>query len=94
MKRENLDRDIDQDLAQVMTGHGPCSYLLVALIGLILIFPFTHTDIISRIGLATLSSLVLVGGVYAVGRRRRMLVVGFGIGHTSHRPAMERAFVT
>jgi hypothetical protein len=79
MKRENLDRDIDQDLAQVMTGHGPCSYLLVALIGLILIFPFTHTDIISRIGLATLSSLVLVGGVYAVGRRRRMLVVGLGL---------------
>jgi len=79
MKRENLDRDIDQDLAQVMTGHGPCSYLLVALIGLILIFPFTHTDIISRIGLATLSSLVLVGGVYAIARSRRMLVVGLGL---------------
>ena len=79
MKREKPTSEVDEDLAQVMTGHGPCSYLLVALIGLILIFPFTHNDIISRIVLATLSSLVLVGGVYAIARSRRMLVVGLGL---------------
>jgi len=79
MKREKLVREIDQDLAQVMTGHGPCSYLLVALIGLILVMPYTHADIVSRILLATLGSLVLIGGAYAIGRSRQMLVAGFGL---------------
>ena len=79
MKRENLVRDIDQDLAQVMTGHGPCSYLLLALIGLILIMPYTHADIVSRVGLSILGSLVLIAGAYAIGRSRQMVVASFGL---------------
>jgi len=79
MKGNKPKPELDEDLAQVMTGHGPCTYLLVALIGLILLFPYAHRDALGRIMLSTLYSLVLIGGAYAVGRNGRMLMTGFGL---------------
>jgi hypothetical protein len=79
MKREKPATEIDEDLAQVMTGHGPCTYLLLALIALILFFPYARGVGTGRILLGTLFSLVLIGGAYAIGRNRRTLVVGFAM---------------
>jgi len=79
MKREKPKVELDEDLAQVVTGHGPCTYLLLALLGLILFFPYAGGGATGRILLATLFSLVLVGGAYAIGRDRRTLIAGFGL---------------
>ncbi len=79
MKHEKPKFEADEDLAQVVTGHGPCTYLLLALLGLILLYPYAKGDIIGRIVLAVLYSLVLIGGAYAIGRSRRTLIVGFGL---------------
>jgi hypothetical protein len=79
MKGNKPSFESDQDLAEVVTGHGPCTYLLLALIALILLFPYARTDISGRIGLATLFSLVLVSGAYAIGRSPRTLIVGMSL---------------
>ena len=79
MKREKPTSEVDEDLAQVVTGHGPCTYLLLALLGLILVHPYAKGDAVGRIVLAILYSMVLVGGAYAIGRNRRALIVSFGL---------------
>jgi len=79
MKQEKLKLESDEDLAEIVTGHGPCTYLLLALIVLILLFPYAQGDVFGRIVLAILYSLVLIGGAYAIGRNRRTFIVGFGL---------------
>ena len=79
MKREKPTSEVDEDLAQVVTGHGPCTYLLLALLGLFLVHPYAKGDVVGRIALAILYSMVLVGGAYAIGRNRRALIVSFGL---------------
>jgi hypothetical protein len=32
----------------VVTGHGPCTYLLLSLLGLILIFPYAKGEFLGR----------------------------------------------
>ena len=34
-----FEKDEDEDLAQVVSGHGPCTYLLLSLLLVILVFP-------------------------------------------------------
>jgi hypothetical protein len=79
MEREKPKFEADEDLAQVVTGHGPCTYLLLALLGLILLYPYAKGGVTGRIVLGILYSLVLIGGAYAIGRNRRTLIVGFGL---------------
>src|SRR5271169_3401812 len=79
MEREKPKFEADEDLAQVVTGHGPCTYLLLALLGLILLYPYAKGDVTGPIVLGILYSLVLIGGAYAIGRNRRTLIVGFGL---------------
>jgi len=79
MKQEKLKLESDEDLAEIVTGHGPCTYLLLALIVLILLFPYARGDALGRIVLAILYSLVLISGAYAIGRNRRTFIVGFGL---------------
>jgi ion channel len=79
MKQQKPNFESDEDLAQVVTGHGPCTYLLLSLLGLILFFPYATGGILGRILLAVLYSLVLIGGAYAIGRNRRTLIIGVGL---------------
>ena len=69
----------DEDLAQVVTGHGPCTYLLLSLVALILIYPYLTEDRLSKVILGLLYASVLLGHAHAVGRDRRKLVAGLGL---------------
>lgn len=51
----------DADLGQIVIGLGPCTYLLLLLVGLILLFPFLEEGIFDRILLAILFSTVQIG---------------------------------
>jgi hypothetical protein len=79
MKREKPKFDSDEDLAQVVTGHGPCTYLLLSLLGLILIFPYAKGEFLGRALPAILYSLVLIGGAYAISWNSRRLIIGSGL---------------
>ena len=79
MNQEKPKFESDENLAEIVTGHGPCTYLLLSLVGLILLFPYAKGDVFGRIALAILHSLVLIGGAYAISRNRRTLVVGSGL---------------
>jgi hypothetical protein len=62
-----------------MKGHGPCTYLLLSLLGLILAYPYLRGGLLGRISLGALYSAVLLGGAYAIGRNRRRLILAFGL---------------
>ncbi len=79
MKQDRPESESDEGLAEIVTGHGPCTYLLLSLLGLILFFPYAKDDVFGRIELAILYSLVLIGGAYAIGRNRRTLIIGLGL---------------
>jgi hypothetical protein len=79
MTRKQAIIEQDEDLAQVVTGHGPCTYLLLSLVALILIYPYLTEDRLSQVILGLLYALVLLGGAHAVGRDRRKLVAGLGL---------------
>ena len=75
--RERPKYESDEDLAQAVVGVGPCTYLLLALLGVIIIYPYCKNGgPIGRVILATLYSLVLIGGTYATSRSYRSLIVG------------------
>jgi hypothetical protein len=69
----------DDDLAQVVRGHGPCTYLLLSLIALLFIYPYLKENTISKVILGLLYSAVLIGGAYAIGRDRRRLAIALGL---------------
>jgi hypothetical protein len=79
MRRKRPAAEQDEDLAQVVTGHGPCTYLLLALLALILVYPYLKEGVASRVILGLLYTAVLLGGAHAVGRDRRRLIVGLGL---------------
>jgi Ion channel len=79
MKRDKPQFESDEDLAQVVTGHGPCTFLLIALLAVILLYPYLMTNLLGRVALGILFSTVLLGGAYAIGRTRRTMIVGFGL---------------
>jgi hypothetical protein len=69
----------DRDMADVIKGHGPCTYLLLALLGLILLSPYFQGGLHSRVILAVLNSAVLLGGAVAMGQNRRLLILGLAL---------------
>ncbi len=80
MRQDERQLERDEDLAEIVTGYGRCTFLLASLLGLILLFPYADKQIFGRILLAVLYSLVLVGGAYAIARNRRALMIGVGLG--------------
>jgi hypothetical protein len=72
----------EEDIAQLMKGHGPCSYLLLALIALILLYPYLQHGLFSRIVLAILYTAVLLGGAYAMGQNKSSLILSIGLAVT------------
>ena len=75
----------DADLAQMVIGLGPCTYLLLLLLGLILLFPFLEEGLIARMLLGILFSAVLLVGAFATRQTRSGLILKlclalFGIG--------------
>jgi hypothetical protein len=47
MTNKQMPIEQDEDLAQVARGHGPCTYLLLAFVALILIYPYLKENIFS-----------------------------------------------
>ena len=52
MNQEKPKFESDENLAEIVTGHGPCTYLLLSLLGLILLFPYAKNDVFGRIAMA------------------------------------------
>jgi uncharacterized membrane protein len=69
----------EEDLAQVIIGLGPCTYLLLLLLGLILLFPFLEEGIFARTLLGILFSIVLLVGAFATRQARRGFIVKLGL---------------
>ncbi|EJM86752.1 Inner membrane protein involved in colicin E2 resistance [Pseudomonas sp. GM74] len=65
----------DEDLAQMIMGKGPYTYLLLLLLGLILLFPFLEEGIFARTLLGILFSIVLLVGAFATRQTRRGLIL-------------------
>jgi len=72
----------DHGMADVIKGHGPCSYLLLALLGLLLLSPYFQGGLHSRIILALLNTAVLLGGAGAMGQDRRLFILGLALALT------------
>jgi membrane protein CcdC involved in cytochrome C biogenesis len=69
----------DDDLALVVRGHGPCTYLLLSLVVLLFIYPYLKENTFSKVVLGLLYSAVLIGGAYAIGRDKRKLGIALGL---------------
>lgn len=65
----------DADLAQMVIGLGPCTYLLLLLLGLILLFPFLEEGLMARTSLGILFSTVLLVGAFAIRQTRRGFIL-------------------
>jgi hypothetical protein len=69
----------DEDLAQMIIGHGPCTYLLLLLLGLILLSPYLEEGIFARTLLGILFSVVLLVGAFATRQTRRGIILKLGL---------------
>ena len=65
----------DADLGQIVIGLGPCTYLLLLLLGLILLFPFLEEGMFDRILLGILFSTVLHVGAFATRQSRHGVIL-------------------
>jgi hypothetical protein len=80
MTEGRLTSDTDEDLAQVIRGRGPCTYLLLSLIALILFYPYFQEGGVARVSLAILFLLVLLGGAFALRQNRPTFILKAGLG--------------
>jgi hypothetical protein len=69
----------EEDLAQMVMGKGPYTYLLLLLLGLILLFPFLEEGILARTLLGVLFSVVLLVGAFATRQTRRGGIFKLGL---------------
>jgi hypothetical protein len=69
----------DEDLAQMIIGQGPCTYLLLLLLGLILLFPYLEEGIFARMLLGILFSVVLLVGAFAAKQTRQGFILKLGL---------------
>lgn len=69
----------DADLSQMIIGLGPCTYLLLLLIGMILVFPFLEEGLFPRMLLGILFSSVLLVGAFATPQSQRGLILKVGL---------------
>lgn len=63
--------EYEDDLSQMIIGLGPCTYLLLLLLGLILLFPYLEEGIFTRTLLGILFSAVLLVGASATTQTRQ-----------------------
>ena len=70
--------ETDNDLAQVIRGRGPCTYLLLSLLALILLSPYFQEGVFARVSIAILFLLVLLGGALAIRQSRSALFLKIG----------------
>ena len=74
---EGRTYESDEDLAQAVVGIGPCTFLLLALLALIVVYPYCKdAGMVGRVMLGLLYSCVLIGGTYATARSREALIIG------------------
>ena len=70
----NHDNEVDEDLTQLVRVGGRCSYVLLSLLFLILLYPDVIEWTWGRAVMAVLVSAVVVAIAYAVGRSRQRLL--------------------
>ena len=78
MKNPQDKAESDADLAQMVIGQGPCTYLLLLLLGLILLFPFLEEGLFARTLLGILFSIVLLVGAFATRQTRMGFILKLG----------------
>jgi Ion channel len=77
MQSEKPRAETDEDLAQIVIRHGPCTYLLLSLFMLVIIYPYCKdAGAAGKIILSGLFSVILLGGAYVTRRSRGSLIVG------------------
>lgn len=69
----------DGDLAQLVIGQGPCTYLMLLLLSLILLFPYLEEGIFARTLLGILFSIVLLVGAFATRQTRWGFTLKLGL---------------
>jgi hypothetical protein len=80
MKRPQAPFTPDDDLVRIMAGSGgPCTYLLVSLLGLILLFPYLQEGFVGRTSLGILFSLVLLASSFVATQTRRTFAFKLGL---------------
>jgi hypothetical protein len=69
--------ETDKDLAEIVVGHGPCTYLLASLFLLLFIYPYCIDEgPTGKLIVSIIFSMILITGSYAIGHNRRSLVLG------------------
>jgi hypothetical protein len=79
MANPQVEAESDQDLAHMIIGHGPCTYLLLLLLSLVLLFPYLEEGIFARTLLGILFSIVLLVGAFANRQTRRGFILKLGL---------------
>jgi uncharacterized membrane protein len=79
MANPQVEAESDQDLAHMIIGHGPCTYLLLLLLSLVLLFPYLEEGIFARTLLGILFSIVLLVGAFANRQTRRGFIFKLGL---------------
>ncbi|MGJ7513717.1 ion channel [Pseudomonas baetica] len=79
MTHQQDEAESDEDLGQIVIGRGPCTHLLLLLLGLILLFPFLEEGIFARTMLGILFSMVLLVGAFATRQTRRGVLLKLGL---------------
>jgi hypothetical protein len=74
VQRLSPEQGIDDDLTQLVTLKGRCSYVLVALLAALFLYPFFIEWSWGRIVMAVLVSGIVIAIAYAVGRSRQLLI--------------------
>ena len=80
MQPRNHDSEVDEDLTQLVRVGGRCSYVLLALLSVILLYPYVIEWAWGRLVLAAMVSCIVIAIAYAVGRsRKRLIAASFAI---------------
>lgn len=68
------DHEVGEDLTQLVRVGGRCSYVLLALLSLILLYPYVIEWAWGRLVLMAMVSCIVIAIAYAVGRSRERLI--------------------
>ncbi|MGE8066004.1 potassium channel family protein [Pseudomonas sp. NPDC089569] len=79
MKDPQEKAESSEDLSQMVIGQGPCTWLLLLLLGLILLFPVLEEGVFARTLLGVLFSTVLLVGAFATRQTRRGFIFRLGL---------------
>ena len=74
MQLRNHDSEVDEDLTQLVRVGGRCSYVLLLLLSVILLYPYVIEWAWGRLVLAAMVTCIVVAIAYAVGQSRQRLI--------------------